>query len=283
MSEFLPQAFAGLNTTGAVLIVQVTPNIRLYKGSPVGVVAGQAGSPVLAPDLLWDYTNAKLYICTTAGVASAAVWTQFVAANSWSGSPASPPAIGTIAPNFGYFSNVLVNDLLIVGTLKANRVVLVGATTGNPAVVSALGTDTNIHLRLLPQGTGEVLFNLYSAIHHATYQCADTPAAVNKTILTATRPMRVRQINEVHSTAAGGVSTMIITKDTGTDAPGAGVSIFASGSFNLAAVANTVQYGTISADNAIISLAIGDRLAVKWNNAIQLSAGVTVNVGLAPI
>ena len=75
---------------------------------------------------------------------------------------------------------------------------------------------------------------------------------------------------------------MVVTKDTGTNAPGAGVSIFASDSFNLNAVANTVQYATISADDTIISLAIGDRLAVKWNNLIQASAGVTVNVGLAP-
>lgn len=44
-------------------------------GSPSGVVAGTAGSASILPDFYWDYTNAILYVCTTTGTTSTAVWT----------------------------------------------------------------------------------------------------------------------------------------------------------------------------------------------------------------
>jgi hypothetical protein len=46
-----------------------------YSGNPNGFVAGTAGSSGVMPSVVWDYTNAVLYVCTTSGVAASAVWT----------------------------------------------------------------------------------------------------------------------------------------------------------------------------------------------------------------
>jgi hypothetical protein len=49
-------------------------------GSPTGSVAGTAGSSGVLPTVYWDYTNQILYVCTTTGTASTAVWTAVNAA-----------------------------------------------------------------------------------------------------------------------------------------------------------------------------------------------------------
>jgi hypothetical protein len=62
-------------------------------GSPNGSVAGTAGSSSVLPDFYWDYTNSVLYVCTTTGTSSTAVWT---AINAASATPAVPPPQGRL-------------------------------------------------------------------------------------------------------------------------------------------------------------------------------------------
>jgi hypothetical protein len=64
-------------------------------GSPNGSVAGTAGSASILPDFYWDYTNSILYVCTTTGSSSTAVWT---AVNASSATPAVPPPQGRLTP-----------------------------------------------------------------------------------------------------------------------------------------------------------------------------------------
>lgn len=45
-----------------------------FAGNPNGFVAGTAASLNNPPSVVWDYTNAALYFCTTTGNAAAAVW-----------------------------------------------------------------------------------------------------------------------------------------------------------------------------------------------------------------
>ncbi len=62
-------------------------------GSPNGSVAGTAGSASVLPDFYWDYTNTILYVCTTTGSSSTAVWT---AVNSSAATPSVPPPQGRL-------------------------------------------------------------------------------------------------------------------------------------------------------------------------------------------
>lgn len=67
---------------------------KVGSGSPSGLVAGTAGSSGVLPTQYWDYTNSILYVCTTSGLAAAAVWTALNAA-------AATPTV--VAPQ-GYLS-----------------------------------------------------------------------------------------------------------------------------------------------------------------------------------
>lgn len=67
-------------------------------GSPNGAVAGTAGSASILPDFYWDYTNSVLYVCTTTGTSSTAVWT---AVNASSATAAVPPPQGRLTPISG--------------------------------------------------------------------------------------------------------------------------------------------------------------------------------------
>lgn len=93
---------------------------------------------------------------------------------------------------------------------------------------------------------------------------------------------KVTGIKEVHSTAGSdaGAVTAVVTKDTGTNAPGAGTSLHQSGSFNLKGTANTVQSATLSTTTATLTLAAGDRLAVKLTGTSTAVAGAVVSVNV---
>jgi hypothetical protein len=127
-----------------------------------------------------------------------------------------------------------------------------------------------------------VLINGAAGLFSVSYNSPGTPEATDAVFLVATRALRVKAISQVHAVAAGGVSTLQVTKDTSTDAPGAGSDLLSS-AFNLNATANTVQAGSLTSTLADLDLATGDRLAVDFANAIQSSDGITVTVTLVPI
>ena len=66
-----------------------------YAGSPNGNVAGTAGSGTVPADMVWDSTNNILYVCTTTGTSSTAVWT---AVNATAATQATPQPQGRLTP-----------------------------------------------------------------------------------------------------------------------------------------------------------------------------------------
>lgn len=120
----------------------------------------------------------------------------------------------------------------------------------------------------------------------ATYMYTGADAAVDQVFFIATRALRVVAISESHSVAAGGASKLQVTKDTSTNAPGAGTDLLTNNTnagFDLALAANTVQAGTLTGTVASLTLAAGDRLAVDFANGIQSTVGVVVTVAMMPL
>jgi hypothetical protein len=115
-----------------------------------------------------------------------------------------------------------------------------------------------------------------------SYVGQTTEAATDRPFFIANRAYQVTAIRQVHSVAAGGASTLQVTKDTGTTAPGAGSDLLSS-AFDLNATANTVQNGTLTATAADLLLAAGDRLSIDFANTIQSTAGLVVTVSLKPV
>lgn len=121
----------------------------------------------------------------------------------------------------------------------------------------------------------------------ATFFTIGAPAAATDTaFFVATRAMRVVSVSEVHAVAAGGASVVQVTKDTGTNAPGAGTDLLTNntnGGFDLNATANTVQVGALVATSGVTTLAAGDRLSVDFAQAIQSSSGIAITACMAPL
>jgi len=67
-------------------------------GSPNGTVAGTAGSTTTLADSYWDIANNILYICTTTGTATTAVWT---AINASTAAAVVPSPQGILTPTSG--------------------------------------------------------------------------------------------------------------------------------------------------------------------------------------
>lgn len=77
-----------------------------------------------------------------------------------------------------------------------------------------------------------------------------------------------------------------VTKDTSTNAPGAGTNLLTNNSdngFDCKATANTVQTGTLTATEASLQLAAGDRIALDFEAAATELAGLTVSLTLKRI
>jgi hypothetical protein len=70
-----------------------------YAGNPNSHVAGNAGSPgVSPPDMCVDTTTGVLFVCTTTGTASTAVWSQTNAPFYWGGTSTGSANAQAIAP-----------------------------------------------------------------------------------------------------------------------------------------------------------------------------------------
>lgn len=113
---------------------------------------------------------------------------------------------------------------------------------------------------------------------------AAATAANYGSIFTADKSYKVIEVHEIHETAGsdGGAVTLDITKDSGTNAPAAGVSIFDSGTFNLKGTANTVQ--SKRASNGIAGCLVrGQRLGLKDAGTLTAVAGLQVTVVLKAV
>lgn len=116
-----------------------------------------------------------------------------------------------------------------------------------------------------------------------TVECNINGAATTtnySTFFIADRVYTVVSVSEIHAVASsGGATTLDITKDTGTGAPASGSSVLTSGTFNLAATANTLQ--TINAvASGVAQLAVGDRLACKLSGTPTSMTNVQVQIAL---
>lgn len=125
---------------------------------------------------------------------------------------------------------------------------------------------------------------------HIEVDCHVQTAAlgVDQTFFIANRAYQVTNITEIHSTAETIAGSLAIqaTKDTGTNAPGAGTDLLTNNTntgFDGKATANTLQTGTLTGTVASLQLAAGNRLALDLSAAATDLAGVHVTVTLKRI
>lgn len=109
----------------------------------------------------------------------------------------------------------------------------------------------------------------------------------NAAFFVANAPYIVSAVRWAHSTAGSSATCAIqLTKDTSTDAPGAGTALLTNNTnagFDGSAAINTAQVGALTATAASLLMAIGDRLSLDFNGTLTALAGVVCTVSLTPI
>lgn len=121
-----------------------------------------------------------------------------------------------------------------------------------------------------------------------TFRAQTAAGMVDQTFLVANQAYQVTKVRFAHATAESTAATLYaqVTKDTSTNAPGAGTDLLTNNTnngFDCKATANTVQTGTLTATAASLQLAAGDRLAVDFTAAATELLGVTITVSLKRI
>jgi hypothetical protein len=166
------------------------------------------------------------------------------------------------------YAQTLLNKTLTSPTISSPTI------TGTAAVSSADGlTENGV---IVPQQL-ELSFHAQTAA-----------LSVSQTFFVATKTYQVIAVSFVHGAAETSATTLyaLLTKDTGTTAPGAGTGLLTNNTnagFDCKATANTVQTGTLTGTTANLQLAVGDRLAINFSAAATQLAGVTITVSLKRI
>lgn len=111
--------------------------------------------------------------------------------------------------------------------------------------------------------------------------------AIDQSCFTANRPYLVYRINEVHTTAeSAGTLTLQVRRQQGTEAPASGDALTAAAidMVGAGAVAQTVKTPALTATEALLILATGDRIGLDFTDDVAGElAGVTVTVYLYPL
>lgn len=181
---------------------------------------------------------------------------------------ASPTAGSTIEKNLPIVAQRGLN------TLKASNLAgFLVDTSGNVTAPGTMGVTGVATFTAAPVFAASPIGTYFTV----NYIGQTTEAATDRTIFVVPITCALVAVSESHGVAAGGASTLQLTKDTGTTAPGGGTDILTNNTntgFDLNATANTPQIGTFAAT----TFAVGDRISLDWANAIQSSAGIIVSV-----
>lgn len=107
-------------------------------------------------------------------------------------------------------------------------------------------------------------------------------SAVDTAIFIADKPYRVFSIEEVHSAVGGSGAVVTPKKCTGTEAPASGDALVTA-AFDLTATVNAILTGTLTATEADLELADGDRICLDFGGTLTSLAGCNVTIQLLPL
>lgn len=193
-----------------------------------------------------------------------------------------------------------INALAVIGGYRSNKSITLGGTAGldmsassgtfktptgattlNGSTTTATGKTTDTVDADAAKVAGVILPQELEITMHA--QAASD--MVDRSFFVANQAYQVTKVKFVHAVAESTAATLLaqVTKDTSTNAPGAGVDLLTNNTntgFNCKSTANTVQNGTLTATAADLVLAAGDRLSVDFSAAATELVGVTIVVSL---
>lgn len=279
----------GVNAANTNVVDMMGVDINNAVVFPSGI-GGQMLNPPMLKDVTFDLANNASIGTQTFFIADRAYQVMGITyAQKTQGTVAGAVCsvtheTGTQAPGTGsalqtgtFDCHGTVNNTVVTGTLAATPPSLTLAVGDRLSVLFA-GTLTTlagvtITVTLSPSGVSET----------AQYYININGDIATQTFFVANRDMTITMASAIFATAFATNATLQITKDTGTTAPGAGTSILAAAiPIDGTGVAiNTVTSPALTATAATLSMAAGDRLAVKYS-ATTTGTGVCVTIAFKP-
>lgn len=206
-------------------------------GTPNGTVAGTAGTfGGLPSSVIWDSTNNILYVCTTTGTSSTAVWTAINAASTGAGVITTPG--GRLTPSSGV--PVISSDAISFGALfytpyTGNQVPIFSGAAFTMQTFAELGLALNSGVQ-----AAATIYDIFVFNSSGTPTIGTGPAWSNSGAGTGARgsgagttQLSMLQgilVNTVQISAKNGLSTFTVPANQGTyvgslltDAAGAGL------------------------------------------------------------
>jgi hypothetical protein len=134
----------------------------------------------------------------------------------------------------------------------------------------------------------EVILNPGYSGDIAVFNMQANTGLADQSFYIANKNTEVTAAYYVHSTAGtnGSAVNLQLTKDTSTNAPGAGTDLLTNNTnagFDCKGTINVVQTGTLTATTASLRLAPGDRLSADFAGTLTALAGVVMIVVLSPV
>jgi hypothetical protein len=188
-------------------------------GTPNGAVAGTAGSSSVLPDFYWDYTNLILYVCTTTGTSSTAVWT---AINASAATAAVPPPQGRLCPTSAtpVVASDSTNNSVYYTPFVGNLIPVYNGTSMIPT------TFSEISMALVASHAANTIYDIFVFSNNGVLTLASGPAWSTSTAGAGARGtgagttqltrLQGLWVNAVSMTARNGSTTYTVGANLGT-------------------------------------------------------------------
>lgn len=186
------------------------------------------------------------------------------------------------APGAG--SSAMSGTFDMNGTANTLQTATLAGVRGYPSLVLNAGEQLSLKLSTTITSLAGVCVVVwvrpFTALPPASlFFAANGDIATNTIYLNAIPGNKVRAVAVRWSTAGSGAGTVTVdvTKDTGTDAPGAGTSVLGA-ALSVKTTANVTMFPALATSAATLTMAVGNRLAVKMTGTLTALAGLVVTV-----
>jgi hypothetical protein len=186
------------------------------------------------------------------------------------------------APGAG--TSVMSGTFNLNATANTLQTATLASTLLNPTVTIRAGESLSLKLSTTVTSLAGLSVIVYVRPHTQAafaqyYRAANGDIATGTMYLNLIPGQVVRSVAISWGTAGtdAGAVTADITKDTSTNAPGAGTSILAAAQ-SVKGTANTTVYPTLATSTSTLTMASGDRLAVKMTGTLTALTDLVVTV-----
>lgn len=291
-------ATANTLQTGVLAGKRLTAGITLAPGEQLSLVLSTTTTSLAGLEIMvWarpflGYNVANLYLLANAAIATKTFFLNIIPGRTitgisarWSVAGSDAGAVtgditkdtGTSAPGAG--TSVLSATFSLKGTANTTIFPTLSGTAAN--LLMASGDRLAFKLTGTPTALAGLVITVF--FDSGLGQTITIPATsflnqgVDFTAFIAERYVQIDDAWFTWSAVGGGGSTVTITADRGTTAPGAGTAMLTA-AIDTTATANTPVEGTVTTNKPVLILAPGDRLGVHFAGTVGTLAGLTGSI-----